>query len=164
MDYRVSQELSGRFAKITNQKNPPLLGIFCTIVLFILPLPFHVFLGPFLVGPGQTTRTSGTHVVTVQDFARVCRHRRHETMARIHPSRFPGSIKRNRNVCGDFIGICKKYTSVLTHFSIESTVVVTWNCVNIGSGNGLLPDGTNPLPGSIWSCFYTTSIAFIQRK
>ena len=31
-------------------------------------------------------------------------------------------------------------------YSFANADMVTWICTNIGSGNGLLPDGTKPLP------------------
>ena len=39
--------------------------------------------------------------------------------------------------------------SLLTHCGLVTPYIASWNWVNIGSGNGLLPDGTKPLPEPI---------------
>ena len=46
----------------------------------------------------------------------------------------------------------------------EWRLKVTWIWVNISSGNGLLPDGTKPLPEPMLTCHQMRSVAFTWKQ
>ena len=43
-------------------------------------------------------------------------------------------------------GPCRIHALLVIHWSLVVPYMVTWNFVDIGSGNCLLPDGTKPIP------------------
>ena len=51
---------------------------------------------------------------------------------------------------------------ILTHYGLATPYMTSGILANIGSCNGLLPDGTNPLPGPVLTWHKLGAQALIQ--